>query len=71
AAGSVRVEIQDANGKPLPGFALNDCPPLFGDTIERIVTWTGGGDVRALAGQPVRLRFELKDADVYAFQIAE
>jgi hypothetical protein len=33
AAGSVRVEIQDAAGTTLPGFALTDCPPLFGDAV--------------------------------------
>jgi hypothetical protein len=68
AAGSVRVELQDASGKALPGFALEDCPPHFGDTVERGVIWKNGGDVSPLANQPVRLRFELKDADVYAFQ---
>ena len=35
AAGSIRVEIQDVNETALPGFALEDCPPLFGDTLER------------------------------------
>ncbi len=68
AAGSLRVEIQDVNGTPLPGFALSDCPPIFGDTIERPVMWAQGQDVGALAGRAVRLRFELKDADLYAFQ---
>jgi len=28
AAGSIRLEIQDANGNPLPGFAL-EAPPDF------------------------------------------
>jgi hypothetical protein len=71
AAGSVRMEIQDVNGKALPGFAIEDCPPNFGDAIERTVTWKNGGDVSSLAGKPVRLRFALQDADVYAFQFAE
>lgn len=70
AAGSVRVEIQDAEGKPLPGFAANDCAEIIGDEITRTVNWKHGSDVRKLAGQPVRLRFELKDADLYAFQFA-
>jgi hypothetical protein len=70
AAGSVRVELQDATGKPHAGFALDDCPPIFGDTIERPVAWKSGGDVAALAGKPVRLRFELKDADLYAIRFA-
>ena len=68
AAGGVQVEIQDANGQALPGFAQDDCPAIFGDTIERTVTWKNGGDVSSLAGRPVRLRFVLHDADVYAFQ---
>ena len=68
AAGSVRVEIQDANSKALPGFALEDCPPLFGDTIERTVTWKNGSAVGQLAGRPVKLRFVLNDADLYSLQ---
>jgi hypothetical protein len=70
-AGSVRVEIQDAAGRPLPGFALADCPPVFGDAIDRRVHWTAGPDVGALAGQVIRLRFVLNDADLYAYQFQE
>ena len=68
AAGSVRIEIQDANGKPIPGFALAECPEIFGDSLERTVGWKGGCDVSTLAGQPVRLRFQLKDADMYSLR---
>ncbi len=68
AAGSLQVEIQDAEGKPLEGFALADCPPVFGDAIDRVVSWKNGADIRQLAGKPVRLRWVLKDADLYAFQ---
>lgn len=71
AVGGVRVEIQDADGKAMPGFKLDDCPPVFGDSIERAVTWKNGGDVSMLAGKPVRLRFELKDAEVYAYRFKE
>jgi len=68
AAGSVRVEIQGPDGKPVEGFALADCPEIYGDTLERVVTWKGGGDVSRLAGKPVRLRFVLKDADLYSIR---
>ena len=68
AAGDVRVELQEASGKPLPGFTLDDCPPVFGDAIERVVKWKHGGDVSPLAGKPVRLRFALKDADLYSLK---
>jgi hypothetical protein len=68
-SGSVRVEIQDAAGKPIEGFALADCGEILGDRLRHIVRWKRrGGDLRSLAGKPVRLRFELRDADLYSFQ---
>ena len=70
AAGGVRVEIQDASGKPVPGYAAKDCVEIIGDEIARVVTWKGKGeDVSALAGKPVRLRFVMKDADLYAIRM--
>jgi hypothetical protein len=71
AAGGIRVEIQDADGKALPGYTLDDCPPVFGDALDRVVAWKGGTDLTALVGKPVRLRFEMKDADLYAYRFAE
>ncbi|MDA1018484.1 MAG: hypothetical protein O3A00_29010 [Planctomycetota bacterium] len=68
AAGSIQVEIQDALGKPIPGFALEDCPEIYGDRIQQEVAWKQGSDVSQLAGQPVRLRFVMNDADLYAIQ---
>ena len=66
AAGSVRVEIQDAEGEAIPGYALDDCDEIIGDEIERAVSWKGEGSVVSLAEKPVRLRFVMKDADLYA-----
>ncbi|MDI1311750.1 hypothetical protein [Prosthecobacter sp.] len=68
AAGSVAVEIQDADGKPLPGFTLDDCKAISYDDIDRVIAWKAGSDVSALAGKPVRLRWVLKDADVFSFR---
>lgn len=70
AAGSVRVELQDASGQPLPGFALNDSTELYGDSPEQIVSWKGGHNLELLQGKPIRVRFELKDADLFAMQFA-
>ena len=71
AAGGVRVEIQDADGEPIEGFALSECPEMYGDSIDRTIGWKSGNDVSQLAGKPVRLRFVLRDADLYAFQFVE
>ncbi len=68
AAGSVLAEIQDEMGRPLDGFSLADAVEIYGDSIEREVSWKGGTDVGALVGKPVRLRFVLKDADLFSFR---
>lgn len=68
AAGQMRVEIQDAQGRPLPGFSLSDCEPVYGDSLDRRVVWKGSPDLAAHAGKPVRLFVELQDADWYAFR---
>jgi len=68
AAGSVRVELRDPKGKPIPGHTLRDCPEIYGDSIEQAVSWKRGRDVSGLAGKPVRLRFVLKDADLYSIR---
>ncbi len=70
AAGDIRVEILDADGKPNSGFTLDDCAPLFGDAIDRAVTWKDGVDVSRLSGKPVRLRFLLRDAHLFAMQFS-
>ena len=68
AVGSVEIEIQDAAGSSISGFRLHESDELFGDDIDRTVTWRGSSDVGALAGQPVRLRLVLRDAEVYSFR---
>jgi hypothetical protein len=74
AAGSIRVEIQDARGHPIPGFALEESPLLWGDRIDAPVVWsrassrTDRDPLKRLAGMPVRLRFVLKDADLFSLR---
>lgn len=67
----MRIELQDANGEPLPGFTLEDCEPIWGDHISRIVKWKTGDEVSALARQPVRLRVEMSDADLFSIRFFE
>ncbi len=68
APGFVRIEIQDAAGRPTPGFTLADAPEMIGDEISRTVAWKDGRNVAPLAGRPVRLRFVMKDAEVFSFR---
>ena len=66
AAGGIFVEIQDAAGAPVPGFTLADCVELNTDDVSRTVAWKGGTDISSLVGKPIRLRFQMKDADLFA-----
>ena len=66
--GSARVEIQDADGRPIKGYTRADCHEVFGDEIERVVAWKGTDTVASLASRPIRLRFILKDADLFSFR---
>jgi hypothetical protein len=68
AAGGIRVEVQDAAGKPVPGYGLADSVETIGNEIDRVARWQKGSDVSGLAGKPVRLRFVMKDARLYALQ---
>ena len=52
----------------MKGYALVECAELFGDDLERVVTWEKGADVGSLAGQVVRLPFVMQDADLYSMQ---
>jgi len=68
AAGAVRVEIQETDGTPIPGYQLVDGRELYGDEIARVYEWGQGSDVAALASKPVRLRFVMNDADLYSIR---
>ncbi len=68
AAGGIQVEIQAADGKAIPEFSLAECPEFIGDEIEHIVHWKNGSDISQFEGTPIRLRFLMKDADLYAIQ---
>jgi len=65
ARGSVRVSILDESGKALAGY---ESAEATGDSVAQELRWTA--DLAALEGKPVRLRFELKDAKLFAFQFS-
>lgn len=66
AAGSIIVEVQDMAGNALPGFAAADCKEFVGDEIIHVVQWTGGADINELAKAPVRLKFYMRETDLYS-----
>ncbi|MEZ6046029.1 MAG: hypothetical protein R3C11_10705 [Planctomycetaceae bacterium] len=71
AAGSVQVELQDEAGKALPGFTLEENDVLFGNSLDKTVSWNGNSDLSSLSKQAVRVRFVLHDADLYSLQFRD
>ena len=68
AAGYIKVEMLDLQGNILEGYKLENSKGLIGNEIEKAVSWKGNPDLRKSAGSPVRLRFVMKDADLYSLK---
>ena len=68
AAGGLRVELQTPDGKPIPGFSLDESAEIFGDSLDRTVTWKSPRSVGELAGQPVRMRMDKRDRGVHIYR---
>ena len=61
AAGSIQIDALDDAGK-----VIATMPELYGDDLEASVL-----DVSKLAGQAIRLRVKMKDADLFALRFAD
>jgi hypothetical protein len=68
AAGGLRVEIVGADGEAIPGFSRDEARELIGNEVDGGARWTGDIDLGALEGRAVRLRFHLRDGDVYSWR---
>lgn len=68
--GELRAEILDPETmRPLRGFSAKDCIPVSGDHISAAFSWKGQQAIPTFAGKPVRLRFVLRRAKLYAFRM--
>ena len=63
-SGSVSVQVEGVEGR-----TLADCDPLFGDQPMKQVTWGSKASLGVKSGEPVRLRFHLRSAKLYSFEI--
>ena len=63
AAGYVRVDLHGVNGEKLA-----ESIELIGDRIARTVPWQSGTQLQQWQGKPVRLRFRIKDAELFSLR---
>lgn len=68
AIGHIKIEVLSANHKPISGFELQKMDTLFGNELDREVTWQNFEQLEKLAGQPIRLKIQLKDADLFSMR---
>jgi hypothetical protein len=65
--GEIRVEIEDVQGKPLPGYSWQECQPIKGTFADRVVRWNGKRGIKQLDGQSVKLKFVLENAKLFSY----
>ncbi len=68
--GSLVAEILGEDGKPLPGFSAADCAVFRQADSTKTELRFAGGVLSTIAGRPVRLRFLLHCATLYAFWVS-
>ena len=70
--GSITVELVDSHENIIPGCSKGDCDPLTGDSTSHLVTWKGRDTIshQTFLGDlsVCKVRFFLRDADLFAFQ---
>ena len=67
--GDLRAEILDGDGNVIPGYGVQQCHPVRGDSLRHAVTWGTGSDLVPRRKAGLRVRFHLRDTDLYAFQL--
>jgi hypothetical protein len=68
--GELTVEALDARGKVVKRFSRDNCLPVTADKTLQAVRWKSGDDLSKLSGKPVKFRFHLKNARLYAFWVS-
>ncbi len=65
--GYVAAEILDTNNRPIPGFTRRECIPFRGDSVRHVLTWKTESLPAAYRDADKKLRFYLKNADLYSY----
>jgi hypothetical protein len=66
--GEVRLQVTDAEGKPLPGFSFADCQPIASDGLDEPVQFRQ--PLSELRDEPVHIEFKLRNARLFAFNLS-
>ena len=65
--GQLSVSVVDADDYHFPYYAKVRCATLDQDSLANAVTWVERSDLTSLEGKEIRLKFYLRNADLYSF----
>lgn len=68
--GALRAELRDDDNHVIDGYSIDDCDPVRTSGYAQRITWQGQ-PIGTVPSQEVRIRFELTNAEVFAFGFAE
>lgn len=68
--GELTAEILDDQGQVIAPFSKDNCKPIHGDGVMQAVRWQGAEDLSGIAGKAVRMRFHLKDGQLFSFWVS-
>jgi hypothetical protein len=72
ATGDLQVGLLEGDGRPIPGYGLDDCVYVNGNELRYEVSWLEhGANLSKFAGRPVRLVVRLRGASFYALQFTD
>jgi hypothetical protein len=71
SAGHVRIALLDEYGVEIPGFGALDAEKITGDKIDAKVKWKSGKTIKELGNKKVRIKFIVKDADIYSLNVSD
>ena len=66
--GEVRAGVEVEGQAGTPGFSVEECDGLAGDSLWRPLTWNGQADLSALRGKTIRIHWRLRRGRLYAFR---
>ena len=70
-AGRISAAVLRADGTETENHAISSCRPMTESELNCCMTWPQGVDLNEFRGRHNRLRFELENAKLYSFRIAD
>jgi hypothetical protein len=69
--GELRAELLDERGRVMKPYTLENCEPIQADATLASLKWNGAPEVTPPVGEPVRIRFSLRNGGLYSFWFSD